>query len=110
MDSQTKLELREDALYAYMSGFAERLTPQQKAEITISSKDAAKVIAELYFRYADEVVRPTIINGIIQHYKIIGYTELCVMRISPIEPREERYAKEAEMLNARLVCISRWPY
>lgn len=48
--------------------------------------DAGELITALYYRYADDAVRPVLENekARIQVYKIVSNTELSVMRIMPI--------------------------
>jgi len=99
----TSVELRERALHNYISNFVVQLKQDlQKAEVVIDVDEAARNISALYFRYANEVVRGTIDSGIIQHYKIIGFTDLCVLRISPIEIKGDADLLTAATLNAQL--------
>jgi len=96
------VELRERALYNYITNFVVQLQDDRGIKLIIDAEESARAIADLYFRYANELVRDTIDSGIIQHYKIIGYTELCVLRVNPITTDGGEDKLGVATLNAQL--------
>lgn len=83
----------------YLNHFKE-LQEKKGFTDTIFREDAAELINAVYFRYADEVVRPALIdNTRIQVYKIASNTELAVLLVSPIVHSDY---KKQRLLNAQL--------
>lgn len=82
--NETVLTLRKSGLKSYIAVFCDEVLKAEGLAIEIDAEQAAERICDLYFRYAEEVIRPVVTSGIIQHYKIIGHTELAVLRVQPI--------------------------
>lgn len=96
--SLTRIEKRRAEIDSYLKRFKQYLLNQDLLEIEYKS-DSVNLINDLYWRYADEIIRLKLDSKRIQHFKIIACTELVVLIISPIQHKEPNYEK---LLNSRL--------
>jgi hypothetical protein len=80
-----EIAARKKALRSYIRVFLEEEQKTDQVDLVIDVSKAAENVCDLYVRYADEVIRPTIASGIIQNYKIISYLEVAVLRVRPID-------------------------
>lgn len=73
--------------------------------------DCIEVIKTLYYRYADELLKPAIDSHRIQHFKIASTTELIILIARPIkleDPEREKYFNARLALYIALRFVIEW--
>jgi hypothetical protein len=91
-------EKRLAELKTYLSEFRAQIGHTEQVDIQYGP-DSAEIINSLYYRFADELIRPTIDSGKIQNFKIASTTEMVILLASPIVMED---AEQAKFFNARL--------
>ena len=96
-EKQTRLKASSDYLLKFKE-FEKSYSGEQEI---IFKQDSAILINTVYWKYADEVVRPALVDPEkrIQAYKIAANTELAVLFIMPINHHDPKVQK---FINARL--------
>ena len=104
MDSRPKnstpeeREKRLSEIRNYLELFKSELA--EREHVNIFYKDnSPEVINAIYYRYADEVIRPSIDSGTIQNFKIAAMMELVVLIVSPVTLVN---IEQSKFYNARL--------
>lgn len=103
-------EKRLSEIKIYLQEFCGELSHIEKVNISLK-ENAAEYINELYYRYADELIRPTIDSGRIQNFKIAAMMELMILLVNPIlvpDPEETKFYNSRLALYFALRFIVEW--
>lgn len=92
-------EKRLTEIRTYLNDFCDELEQEEKVSINLK-EGSAEYVNTLYYRYADELIRPTIDSGRIQNFKIAAMIELITLIVNPIVLEED--TEKAKFYNCRL--------
>ena len=103
-------EKRLRELEIYIGEFCGALQQAEQKELTLR-EGGTEQIKVLYYRFADELLRPAIASRTIQHFKIAATTELVILMASPLvlaDPEREKYYNARLALYVALRFVIEW--